>query len=112
MSKMPFLNPAAYLEDLYGKGSAEATVLMSYNPEFGQHMMEQMGSRVPTILQIQLSQVYKVLDSIRNTILNWALKLEEDGILGDGMAFSKEEKETANEVSYNKRGRWPKKRPV
>lgn len=101
LSKMPLISAAAHLEHLYGDGSSNSTILLSYLPEFGQKLMESMGSRVPPVLQVQLSEVYKVLDAIRNTILNWALKLEEDGILGDGMAFSKEEKETANGVSYN-----------
>jgi len=101
LSKMPLINAVAYLEHLYGDGSSDSTILLSYLPKFGQKLMESMGSRVPPVLQVQLSEVYKVLDAIRNIILNWALKLEEDGILGDGMAFSQEEKETANGVSYN-----------
>ena len=101
LSKMPLISAAAHLEHLYGDGSSDSTILLSYFPGFGQKLMESMGSRVPPVLQVQLSEVYKILDAIRNTILNWALKLEEDGILGDGMAFSKEEKETANGVSYN-----------
>ena len=101
LSKMPFISTAAHLEHLYGDGSSNSTILLSYHPRFGQKLMENMGSRVPPVLQVQISEVYKVLDAIRNTILNWALKLEEDCILGVGMAFSKEEKETANGVSYN-----------
>ena len=101
LSKMPFINTAAHLEHLYGDGSSDSTVLMSYNPQLERKLMDGMSTRVPPVLQVQLSEVYRVLDAIRNTILNWALKLEEDGIRGDGMAFSKEEKETATGVSYN-----------
>lgn len=101
LSKMPFITTAAYLEHLYGDDSPGSTVLMSYNPQSVRKFMGGLSSRVPPVLQVQSSEVYRVLDTIRNTILNWALKLEEDGILGDGMAFSKEEKETATGVSYN-----------
>lgn len=101
MSKMPFICSAAQIEHFYGDGASNSSILMSYQPEFGQKLMESMRSTSPPVLQVQLSEVYKIIDAIRNTILNWALKLEEDGILGDGMTFSKEEKETANGISYN-----------
>lgn len=101
LSKMPFICSAAQLEHLYGNGDSKSTILMSYNPKYGQKLMEGMASKVPPMLQVQLSELYKIIDAIRNTILNWALKLEEEGILGDGMTFSKKEKEAASEVSYN-----------
>ncbi len=101
MSKMPFICSAAQLEHFYDNGAPNSSVLMSYQPEFGQKLKESIRSTSPPVLQVQLSEVYKIIDAIQNTILNWALKLEEDGILGDGMTFSKEEKETANGVSYN-----------
>lgn len=41
------------------------------------------------------SQIVGILDAVRNTILQWALKLEEQKILGEGLTFSKEEKEKA-----------------
>jgi hypothetical protein len=74
---------------------------MSYNKRIGSKLMEEMKTQVPPVLQVQLSELCRIIDAIRNTILNWALKLEEDGIIGDGMTFSKEEKEVADKVSYN-----------
>jgi hypothetical protein len=40
-----------------------------------------------------------VLNAVRNRILDWALKLEEEGILGKGMTFSKDEKKAASSIS-------------
>lgn len=101
LSKMPFIGSAAQLEHLYGNGDSKSTILMSYSPKYERKLMESMKSKVPPVLQVQLSELYKIIDAIRNTILSWALKLEEEGILGDGMTFSKKEREAANEVSYN-----------
>ena len=101
LSKMPFINTVAYLEQIYGDGSHDSTLLMSYNPSLSNRLMESTKSSVPPVLQVQLFEVHRVLDTVRNTVLNWSLKLEEDGILGDGMAFSKEEKEAATGVSHN-----------
>ncbi len=41
-----------------------------------------------------------ILSAVRNRILEWALQLESDGILGNGISFSREEKEKAK-VSGN-----------
>ncbi len=50
---------------------------------------------VPTLL-VNKSTTNAIVEAVRATILNWALKLEEDGILGEGLSFSKKEKETAS----------------
>jgi len=36
-----------------------------------------------------------IVDAVRNTVLEWSLRLEEQGILGEGMRFSPEEKAIA-----------------
>ena len=41
-----------------------------------------------------------IIDTIRNTILQWTLKLEEDGIVGEGMTFTPTEKATAAQAHY------------
>lgn len=47
------------------------------------------------------SEIAGIIDSVRNILLEWSLKLEKDGILGDGITFSKEEKEKASTVNYH-----------
>lgn len=37
-----------------------------------------------------------ILDSVRNVILDWSLNLEQNGILGEGMTFSNEDKAKAH----------------
>jgi len=46
------------------------------------------------------SQAQRVIDTVRNIILEWALKLEEDGIMGENLSFSKEEKQEASKHDY------------
>lgn len=48
------------------------------------------------------TQLLGILTKVRSIILNWTLKLEEDGILGEGLKFSDKEKEVAMLVNnYN-----------
>lgn len=53
---------------------------------------------MPPVRQVAVSELHRVLDSIRNKILDFALGLEESGIKGDGMSFTEEEKEQADKL--------------
>lgn len=48
-------------------------------------------------LFISRSELEGILHHIRQQVLEWAIRLEEEGILGDGIQFSDEEKRTAQE---------------
>ncbi len=41
------------------------------------------------------SELYRIMSTVRNKILDWSLLLEENGILGDDMTFTDKEKEIA-----------------
>jgi hypothetical protein len=58
---------------------------------------------IPYEIQIHIdpSQARGVLEAVRDVVLNWSLKLEEDGILGEGMTFSPEEKQIASRHDYS-----------
>ena len=55
---------------------------------------------IPTLV-IRVSQIYGIVEAVRNIVLEWSLKLETNGILGEGITFSKEEKTRAASVTYN-----------
>ncbi|MEH2045196.1 AbiTii domain-containing protein [Nostoc sp.] len=50
---------------------------------------------------ISSASVKRIVESVRDVILEWVLKLEEDGITGEGMVFSQEEKQTAAKQDYS-----------
>ncbi len=57
----------------------------------------------PPMLILQKTSLVGILDAVRNTILDWTLRLEADGVLGEGMTFSQHEKTTVmkNETNYH-----------
>lgn len=63
-------------------------------------IMKGIGAEVPLIYFIDQSQVEGIIETVRNMVLNWTLKLEDDGIIGDGMSFSSDEKQKAQENQY------------
>lgn len=69
------------------------------NQVFAKSPAYEMGM-VPTVL-LSRTQVDGVLDAVRNTALEWSLRLEKDGILGEGMTFSSDERQKASHITYN-----------
>lgn len=45
---------------------------------------------------VSKSELYRIMSTVRNKILDWALLLEENEILGEGMTFTDREKEIAS----------------
>jgi len=77
--------------------SESHVLVIPFPPEIEQkylHTREQ-HLNFDTKLHIGSNIIAGIIDSVRNTILDWALKLEEQGVLGEGVTFSKEEKHKA-----------------
>jgi hypothetical protein len=94
LEKAPIRQAIGTLVELSGKPSD--TFQMTIPPELRQILLEGQG-RLPMEPVMQISRVYitTVLDAVRNMILEWSLRLEQRGILGEGMRFSSEEKAIA-----------------
>lgn len=62
-----------------------------------------LASRVGTSVKLSIcrASVKRIVESVRDVILQWALKLEEDGITGEGMVFSMEEQQIAARHNYS-----------
>lgn len=46
-------------------------------------------------------QLFGIIDSVRTQILDWSLKLEQKGILGDNMTFDENEIQNAQGITIN-----------
>ena len=55
----------------------------------------QDGYKLPAVKIIGRNQVAAIVDAVRSTILEWVLRLESEGIVGDGISFSKTERNKA-----------------
>jgi hypothetical protein len=51
-------------------------------------------------LKIGTPRLHAVLDAVRQQVLDWAMKLEEDGIIGHGMTFDEKEIKMAATHNY------------
>lgn len=76
------------------------TMVMPLNPKVCNLIAKNTGFETKYSVFINRTSVKTICDKVRNLILEWSLKLEEEGIEGDGMKFNKEEKEKAKEIGY------------
>lgn len=66
-----------------------------------QSLMRGMEIPLEPAVILSKTQIQGLIDKVRNTVLEWALGLEEQGIMGEGMSFSAEEQCQANSVTLN-----------
>ena len=102
LSKRKLGQRVAEIESLLnGQDDNSAGFEMSLSPEKRRLICDAIGIKTEIILTISDASLAGILDAVRNIILNWAVKLEEDGVLGEGMTFSDSEKTEAGKHSYN-----------
>jgi hypothetical protein len=65
-----------------------------------QQLMAGMEFPLQPALLVGEAHLKGIIVGIRNSIFDWALKLEEQGVMGEGMTFSKSEKEAASSITY------------
>lgn len=82
------------------------TGVFSHFPSEVEHMLMQMmyessGVRMRPALRFSTVQIQGVIETVRSRVLEWALDLEDRGVLGEGMTFSQEEKQIVQQQHYH-----------
>ena len=103
LSRRPTMQPVAEIESLLQARTDETSLQMLFDAEAKQILRKAIRSQTEVTLIFSMTYFVKIIDTVRNIILNWAIKLEEDGILGEGLSFTPQEKEiaSAGQISYN-----------
>lgn len=86
--------PVGVLQEFLQRNNNENSII-DFEPELEHALMQRMDVPFRPALEVPRSAYISILDKVRNTILNWSLRLEADGILGEGLTFSPQEKKAA-----------------
>ena len=103
ISKVVFFDSVAETEALIQRANrTKENLRIDFSPEQQEELSRnsQNGLVMHTRF-IRVEDLKGLLDAVRNEILRWSLKLEEEGIVGEGMTFSAEEQRKASAVHYN-----------
>jgi hypothetical protein len=91
--RAPISNAVSTLERQRSGGkTAPLFPLTSEQKDF---LMQNMRVPLQPVRLVSESQLDTLIDAVRSTVLEWSLKLEDEGIVGEGMTFSPEERERA-----------------
>lgn len=90
------MTPVGELESL-GSGESD-TVILRFSEELQARLMGGMEIPMEPATVFAQSQVAGILHRVRNAVLDWALNLEAEGVLGEGMTFSAHERAKAEHV--------------
>lgn len=74
---------------------------MSYNPSIVEMIQECLPARLEVALHFSKVEAVAALDFVRNRTLDWALQLEERGVVGEGLTFEAADKKEAAVVTNN-----------
>jgi len=103
LQRWPLMQPISEVESLVSSmreapGTATFIALSQDQMELIYSTME-TNAQFPLHFVAQVAPFEGVLQEVRNAILEWALQLEADGIVGEGLSFSPEEKKMAESNS-------------
>lgn len=100
LSKRKTAQPLSELEDLIKNFGSSGMIHMGYTHEIVKTIMNGTDMSSPPTLVLSITQIVGIVDVVRNTVLMWSLKLEEDGIIGEDMTFSEKEKTSAKSANH------------
>jgi AbiTii len=86
------------LEDLVKNG--RGILQCPFDMETERRLASVLGTPLMPTRHISSAAVAGIVDATRNLVLGWCLDLERDGILGEGLTFTAEEKEVASSANY------------
>jgi hypothetical protein len=101
LSKRKIGQSIAEIENLLEGKSKDSPLGVPFPEEVQRRLCKGMPFETEVTLIVQSSSLARVVDAVRTIILNWSLKLEEDGIHGEGLSFTQEEKNQAGASVYN-----------
>ncbi len=84
--------------ELYDKSNGH--IILTFNADVAQTLDSWCNAPFKTNYSLHVSKhlLKSILDKVINCLMEWTLKLEEKGILGENMKFNEKESETAKEI--------------
>ncbi len=95
------VQPIGSIVDLIKSNKPDSTgPIARLSPEQEKFLLETQGEfSLPPVRTISINQLTTLVDIVRTKILEWALDLESQGILGEGLTFSALEKVKASSTT-------------
>jgi len=101
LSLRPCGQSTAELEHLLQQNGKDSSLHIPFSQETQHRLSKGFDFQTEVTLFVPFTAIVRIIDAVRTIILNWALQLEKDGILGEELSFSLQEKDAAEKSSQN-----------
>ena len=100
-SARPIFDAAAVIEEHVVRCNAtSSSPVMQYPTEIQNDILRQAGfGWSDPGIHFSTAQFAGILDTVRNNVLDWSLKLEKAGVLGEGLTFTSDEQSRAKDAA-------------
>lgn len=101
VKKIRVVESVESLSNLIQSSRENGVITYHFSPEREAALMRMQNSIAPLrpLRVVGRNQISAIIEQIRTRLLEWALSLEQAGILGEGMSFTEKEKEKAKSNS-------------
>jgi hypothetical protein len=91
------------IEDSLPRDMASGNGIFSfpYSPEFQVKMRANMNWADDLRIRLEVPQILTLINSVRNILLDWTIDLEKQGVLGESLTFSSDDREKSAAVTAN-----------
>lgn len=101
LSKRALGQSVAEVESLLAGRNDDSYLQIPFPPDIEKKLSKGIQFETKVTLIVPYTGLVRILDAVRTIVLNWAMKLEQDGVLGEGLSFTKQEREAVQQQSYN-----------
>lgn len=101
ISSRPVGDAIGRIEGAIKNKTTKGILALPFPKELEIRLMKSMEFPMRPMLYLGESELHGIVDAVRNTVLEWAINLERDGIIGEGMTFSPDERRAAASTVYN-----------
>lgn len=90
----------AEIENLISN-SKKSQLAMPYSSAIQAKLIKSAILPSPPVLLVSEARLHGIIDAVRTAILDWSLKLEENGIKGENLSFSEDDRKAASHIVFN-----------
>ncbi|MFN7398181.1 MAG: hypothetical protein ACK5SX_03745 [Sandaracinobacter sp.] len=100
ITRVPIFQSVPELESIVSS-SKDGELIYEYPPQIQEFLHESMSMRMKCSVHLNVAQIESVTHATRDRVLDWALKLESNGVVGSDFSFERSEIESAKAVTNN-----------
>lgn len=100
MTRRGIFLAVSQIENLVADGSGQ-DIILKYPGKLTQLIMRLTGTDFESAFHVPIHNLVGMLDVTRTKIMEFALDLEDKGVVGKGIVFTKDEQQIAQTITYN-----------